>query len=245
MSPAKAHFLLCFSFAAILSDPCVLSQESTIRKSRELTVQGGRLQHRLSLRIWAAGHQGGVTVRDEQGNTLQTLSCPLLRDNPEPQEQELAAERDQFINHFLINDFDFDGYLDLAGVREFGAKWERYCVWLYDPKQQLFIRDFLAEQMELLPNLTPLDARQLSSSYPGPTAPWIALYKIVESEGARPQRQLMPLCSCLFDSAPDGNTPTTVSITRYNGTLPLVERRKTTKLDMRNALRNCDLNSGN
>jgi hypothetical protein len=60
----------------------------------------------------------------------------------------LAAVRGQFVAQFMITDMDFDGHADLAGVREFGAKWARYCVWLYDPKQHIYVKDLLAEQME-------------------------------------------------------------------------------------------------
>jgi hypothetical protein len=48
----------------------------------------------------------------------------------------------------LCNSLNFDGNPDLMGVREFGAKWRRYCVWLYDSRKKDFVKNFLA-QMEL------------------------------------------------------------------------------------------------
>ena len=105
------------------------------------------------LRISAKDRRGMVVVKDEKEIDVQSLVCPLLRDNSTPTDSELAAARDQFVLRFEAKDLDFDGHIDLIGIREFGAKWARYCVWLYDPLQGLFVKDFLAEQMELLANL--------------------------------------------------------------------------------------------
>jgi hypothetical protein len=99
--------------------------------------------------------RGVVSVRNEKKAEVQKLTCPLLRDNDKATEGELEATREQFVSKFMVSDLDFDRHPDLAGVREFGAKWARYCVWLYDPKQHVFTKDFLAEQMELLTNLEP------------------------------------------------------------------------------------------
>src|SRR6516225_3940719 len=91
----------------------------------------------FSLQIRAAGRKGLVTVRDERGTEIQNLMCPLLRDDAEATQEELAAVRNQFVTQFVVTDFDFDHHPDLAGIREIGAKWARYCVWLYDPKQRI------------------------------------------------------------------------------------------------------------
>jgi hypothetical protein len=54
---------------------------------------------------------------------VQQLTCPLLRDNAEAAEGELAATREQFVSNFMVRDLDFDLHPDLAGIREFGTKW--------------------------------------------------------------------------------------------------------------------------
>jgi len=97
----------------------------------------------------------------------------------------------------MVQDLDSDGHPDLAGIREFGAKWARYCVWVYDPRQHFFITDFLAEQMELMANLEPLAGGQISTSQIGPDNMWRAVYRIIEVQKSRPERQLIPVYSCL------------------------------------------------
>jgi len=106
---------------------------------------------------------------------LQKLVCPLLRDAAEAKEEELAAVHEQFVTHFMIAGLDFDGHPDLAGIRDSGAKWARYCVWLYDQKQHWYGKDFLAEQMESLRNPQPFEAGQISSSHMGRANSWIAV----------------------------------------------------------------------
>ena len=81
---------------------------------------------------------------------------PRLRDAAEATGEELAAVREQFVTHFVIADLDFAGHLDLTGIREFGAKWARYCAWLYDQKQHRYRKDFLAEQ---IPHMQSLQVR--------------------------------------------------------------------------------------
>jgi hypothetical protein len=109
-------------------------------KSRDLRIPGTAGQPSFFVRIWAEGQTGIVNVRDEKGRDVQKLVCPFLRDVGEAAPEELAAVREQFVAHFVIADLDFDGHADLAGIREFGAKWARYCVWLYDPKQHMYVK---------------------------------------------------------------------------------------------------------
>lgn len=95
---------------------------------------------------------------------MQSLGCPLLRDNAEATQEELAAVREQFLAQFVATDLDSDRHPDVAGILEFGAKWARYCVWVYDPKKHIFLKNFLAEQMELLTNFRSLEGGLASSS---------------------------------------------------------------------------------
>ena len=164
----------------------------------------------LVLQISAERNLGLVSVRDETGAPVQKLSCPLLRDNTAASPDELAAVREQFLRQFVVRDLDSDGHPDLAGIREFGAKWARYCVWLYDPMQHFFAKDFLAEQMELMTNLEPLAGRQISASHIGSENMWRAVYRITDVEGSRPERQLVPVYSCLVETKPGGEKLTAV-----------------------------------
>jgi hypothetical protein len=75
-------------------------------------------------------------------------------------------------------------------------------VWLYDPNQHIFVKDFLAEQMELLANLNSLDGGLVSSSQMGATNPWQAVYRIAGAKGSRPERQLVPVFSGLLETTP-------------------------------------------
>lgn len=163
----------------------------------------------------------------------------MLRDEAEATQQELAAAREQFVTQIVATDLDSDGYSDLAGPREFGAKWARYCVWLYDPRQHVFVKSFLAEQMELLTNLTSLDGGLISSSHSGPTNPWQAVYRITGAKGSRPERQLVPVFSCLIETTPDGDKPTAVVTTRYDDGHAVVQRQDAAKIGMKDALAKC------
>src|SRR5262249_36879897 len=119
------------------------------------------------------------------------------------------------------------------------AKWARYCVWLYDPKQHIFIKDFLAEQMELLTNLKPLADGQISSSHMGLASNWLAVYRIAGADESRPQQQLIPISSCLVESSPGGEKPTAIVTTRYEGGQAVVRRQEAARTDMTAALDKC------
>jgi hypothetical protein len=153
-------------------------------------------------------------------------------------QEELAAAREQFMTQFVVTDFDFDDHPDLAGIREFGAKWARYCVWLYDP-QHIFMKDFLAEQMELLVNLRPLAGRRITSSHMGVESNWLAVYRVAGADGSRPERQLVPVYSCLVEYTPSGEKPTAVVTTHYQKGQAVVRRQEAVKMDMKAALGKC------
>jgi hypothetical protein len=239
MLHSKALIFLWLGCTALGAVPSARSEDLDARKEREMKIPGTGGEPSFLLRISAEGTRGVVSVREERGKELQSLTCLLLRDHVESTEEELAAARQQFVTQFVVDDFDFDRHLDLAGIREFGAKWARYCVWLYDPKQHIFVKDFLAEQMELLVNLKPLGGSQISSSHMGPANIWRAVYQVAGLEGSRPERQLVPVYSCLVETTPDGEKPTAVVMTRYEGVQPVVARLETANMDMRAALNRC------
>lgn len=98
-----------------------------------------------------------------------------------------------FVTQFVAMDLDSDGHPDLAGTREFGAKWARCCVWLCDPSQHIFVKKFLAEQMDLLTNLTPLEGGLVCSSQLGAGKSFAGFAPIAGAEGSRSERQLILL----------------------------------------------------
>jgi hypothetical protein len=230
---------LLLGLPVICLTPLMLGQGSNASKQKEINVPSIAGEPFFRLKISAEGRQGVVSVRNAQGTEAQRLECPLLRDNVETKQEELAAVGEQFVTQFAALDLDFDRHPDLAGVREFGAKWARYCVWLYDPKQHIFVKDFLAEQMELLTNLSSHDGGLVSSSHIGPTNPWQAVYRIAGATGSRPERQLVPVFSCLLETTPDGEKPTAVIMTRYGGGQAVVQRKEGVNVDMKTALGMC------
>jgi hypothetical protein len=239
MLRTKGGFLLWPGWAVIVIIQATVAQDASESTGREMKIPSIGREPSFSLTIRAEGRTGTVIVRDEKGAELQNLICPLLPENPAPTESELAAVREQFVTQTAARDLDFDGHPDLAGIREFGAKWARYCVWLYSPKEHIFIKDFLAEQLELLTNLEPFMAGRISSSHPGPANPWVAVYRIAAADGGRPERQLVPVCSCLIESVPGGEKPAAVVITRYEGGAERVERQQASNMDIKAALHKC------
>jgi len=235
----KARILLLLGWFALAVALFAVCQQSRDGKPREMKVPNVAGESGLMVGISAVGRQGIVSVRNESGAQVQTLACPLLRDHVEATRQELAAVGEQFVTGFEATDLDSDGYPDLAGIREFGAKWARYCVWLYDPSQHIFVKNFLAEQMELLTNLTASDGGTVSSSQVGPTNPWQAVYGIVGAKGSRPERQLAPLFSCLLETTLNGDKPSVVTTTRYRGGQTIVQRQDVSKMSMNDALSQC------
>jgi hypothetical protein len=236
MFQRKVRALMLLGWALICVAP---GKQSDAREEKIVKIPSASGEPAFVLQISTERSRGIVSVRDERGAEVQRLVCPLLRDNSEPTEDELAAVREQFVAHFVVSDFDFDQHADLAGIREFGAKWARYCVWLYDPKQHIFAKDFLAEQMELLTNLEPLTGGQISSSHMGPENMWRAVYRVAGAEGSRPKRQLVPVYSCLVETLPGARNPTAVTITGYANGNAVTTGQEAAKMDISAAFRNC------
>jgi hypothetical protein len=84
---------------------------------------------------------------------------------------------------FEMRDVDFDGHPDLLVVRDFGAKWARYDVWLFDLRSEGFVTTPLARDLSRLDNLTVDPARRRLYAYSiGPADPSQSVYRI---EGGR------------------------------------------------------------
>jgi hypothetical protein len=200
------------------------AQEPSPEAGRTMTVGGAQGNPSFSLRISASGAQGHVEVRDASGSLVQSLACSLLRDVAHPTSAELEAVRRQFVLNFRSEDLNFDGYSDLQGPREFGAKWGRYCVWLFDPASHSFITDDLAEQMEMLYNLEADPQQRLIIAYSiGPTNPQMDEYRIENASENRPYwPRLIPVDSCLVANNSPG--PATAFLTQYDEGRPVIKR---------------------
>jgi hypothetical protein len=192
---------------------------------RTLTVPGGPGRPSFTLHIQEKGREGVVDVSSSVGGRVQTLTC----------DAQMPAI---FVDQFEVQDLDMDGHPDLRGPREFGAKWYRYCVWLFDPSSQWFVSDFLAEQMELLYNLQ-VDGvhHRLISSTIGPTDPSWDVYRIVDGSHPR-MRVLLPEQACVIETGATGNVAAIV--TRYGGGRAQTERRLLPPSDHRSAQEICD-----
>jgi len=191
---------------------------------RTMTVGGAHGQPAYSLRISASGAQGRVEVQDASGSPVQSLTCSLLRDEAQPTGPELEAVRQQFVLNFKSEDLNFDGYADLKGPCEFGAKWGRYCVWLFDPKRHMFVTDYLAQQMELLYNLEADPKRRLIIAYSiGPTDPLMDEYRIENAGDNRPYwPRLIPVDSCFVANS---SLPQAAFLTQYDQGRPVIKHR--------------------
>jgi hypothetical protein len=198
---------------------------------RTLTFHAGPGQPTCSIHVSTRESQGIVKIMDGSGSLVQLLTCPLGR-------SETEAVSQQFVARFAAEDVDLDGYLDLRGTRSFGAKWERDCVWLFDPQAHNFYQDSLSGQMEHLSNLTVDQKRQRIVSYSiGPTNPLWDEYRIERTGKDRPYwPRLIPVESCFIDtgrasleSEPRGKF--TMVITRYEKDRSVVERHPMTAED--------------
>jgi hypothetical protein len=230
---------LLLVLAATGWDRPVLCQGEDSTKGKQIRIPGAHGEPSLTLRISAQGRRGLVSIRNQNGVEVQSLECYLLRESSALTKTELATVRRQFVVRFEAQDLDFDGHKDLMGIRDFGAKWARYCVWLYDPHQHIFITDFLAEQMELLANLSPIENGMILTSHLGPTNPWWSVYHISTANGGRAERQLVPAYSCLIETVDDGSSPKAVVETRYESGEAIVLRREVTAMDQQSAFAMC------
>ena len=190
-----------------------------------LTVPEGPGQPSFTIRVLTTERQGVAEVSGPAGTRPQTLTCAL-----EPY-SSLAGG-------FALEDLDMDGHPDLRVVREFGAKWKRYCIWLYQPSTHSFEKDGLASQMELVSNLTvdPGHHRLVGFSI-GPVRPSWDVYRIVS--GADPQeRVLLPEQSCVIETDETGNAAATVA--RFGNGRVQTGRRALPRGDRRTTQQICD-----
>jgi hypothetical protein len=67
-----------------------------------------------------------------------------------PQVIEVYTHANGGIDSFSTLDVNFDGYLDLRVMDDFGGKWQSYRYWVFDPARGRFVKDALARDLEQL-----------------------------------------------------------------------------------------------
>ncbi|HKX30732.1 MAG TPA: hypothetical protein VJ302_23785 [Blastocatellia bacterium] len=66
---------------------------------------------------------------------------------PQVIEVEAFTLVNRLVHFFKAEDINFDGYLDLAVLVEYGAKWGRYQYWLFDKKSGRFVSNSLTRRL--------------------------------------------------------------------------------------------------
>lgn len=88
----------------------------------------------------------GVPVRHHVGRIeISKQGSPEILQTIEV--ESYALDVSWFIKYFEAQDTNFDGYLDIAALDEFGAKWHSYHYWLFDPASGRFITGDLTAEL--------------------------------------------------------------------------------------------------
>ncbi len=169
---AVLHLALCLAVALVPAGALAAPLAAT---------SGGKIQ-RVDL---GRGFEGWslelLPGRERAGSALHRIR---VRDATGSLRQVIRHRSDLGSPHWLLNplleDLDFDGYLDLAVVREFGAKWGRWRVWRFDPRRGRLVESPLTRALGELPNLEVDRARrEVRSSSVGPSDPWTRRYRVI------------------------------------------------------------------
>lgn len=198
--------------------------------ARTVAVGGVGRQPKFTLDISAAGGIGSIVVKDQAGAEVQTLTCQLpiygVAD-PAMLPKQIDYQDETFVAGVKTMDLDFDGLPDILAVRDFGSKWAKHCVWLFDPNRGRFIQDALSRQMEDIVNLgVDAERRQIFAYTIGPTWPMRDEYRIDSRSVVRDaERRLVPVRSCELDTGAEERADRTVSVVKYVSGQEVVERR--------------------
>jgi hypothetical protein len=192
---------------------------------RTLRLPEGPGEPSFTLRVLTRAGEGVVEVSGPSGALSQTLTCAI-------------APYANFVRGLTIEDLDMDGHPDMRAVREFGAKWERYCIWLYDPSTHGFQKDLLARQMEALSNLTVDASRHRLVSFDiGPVEPSWDVYRIMKGPYLK-ERRLLPEQSCVIEA--DETGPVAATVTRFADGRAQAARHALPRGDHRTTQEICD-----
>ncbi|MFO0618665.1 MAG: hypothetical protein U0414_39095 [Polyangiaceae bacterium] len=89
------------------------------------------------------------------------------------------ADVDMIRGASFLADLDFDGFLDIALLREFGASWATFEVRRYDAPSQRYLADAFTVEVGALPNLVVDEAARRLLSYDiSPSTPRELIYRV-------------------------------------------------------------------
>jgi hypothetical protein len=148
----------------------------------------------------------------ETGTLLQTL------------EVESQLEPEALLGSIDVRDVNFDGYLDLAVLREFGAKWGRQTWWVFSPAAGKFIANELTKDLgQISANGLELDASRQNITAPHLTN-FTGCGRTQDVYHVEQSHHLVPIHKEEISVTPDGCTLTTRD--RVNGQLKVTKVRK-------------------
>jgi hypothetical protein len=237
--------LACAASTGLLLSGTAAAQ-AVLSYGRTVKFQAADGQPSYLLRVSVAGALGSIDVLelsdDRTGAVVQALGCQLLRDSPSPSEGELDDARHRFVANIKVEDINLDGYADVMALREYGAKWGKYCVWLYDPQSHKFVKGALADELESLSNIgANAEKGWLTSAHADPENPSRTVYRIAgQDAGVAGSGRLVKIqtCSIELDAAPE--TPWIAVVSSYAGARAAVDRLPLREKDLRAAFSYCD-----
>jgi len=125
--------------------------------NKDLRVQVNAKGPELHLRLEPDSRWKSTTNRMQRVGWIRVFSCETGA-LVQSLEAETLADPENFIRFFKVEDVNFDGYLDVAVLREFGAKWGSQTWWVFSPRSGKFIsNDFTKALGEVMANGLELD----------------------------------------------------------------------------------------
>jgi hypothetical protein len=224
-SMLRLSFSLVWVFICVAGAPSAAAPADGKPHTKTIKIGGVGEEPTFILDISAKGRIGMIVVKDSAGTKVQTLTCDLFRDwgvdaeigvNAETTANVIDYHAERFVSGVTAKDLDFDGLPDIQALRDFGAKFAEYCVWLYAPNQGRFEGNQLSHQMEDLINLT-ADAkdRQVVSYTIGPVSPSRDEYRIDDRAVVLGSRRLLPIRSCMLDTGATAEAIRTANVVTY------------------------------
>ena len=126
-------------------------------RNKDLRVQVNAKGPELHLRLEPDPGWKSRTDSIQRAGWIRVFSCETGA-LVQSLEAETLGDPEGFIRFFQVRDVNFDGYLDIAVLREFGAKWGSQTWWVSSPASGKFIsNDFTKALGEVSANGLELD----------------------------------------------------------------------------------------
>lgn len=214
-----------FGIAALVSLPMapVVAAPAEVERSFVISIKPSKADSVRTIELAAQETEGVNGAR----STLAQLRVRKRVDEATEQvlSFKLDASSDVALRSAEFVDLNFDGYKDFWVVREFGAKWLSYEVFMFDAKAGRFVKDAFAKAVEKLAN-PEIDAstKTIVTTNLGPAAPSRTVRKVAGNS-------LRVLSRCVFHNEDDVNgddkSDGILVLERLvKGVLAIVEKRK-------------------